>query len=88
MFCSRDLTLIGLILVLLIGELIFTIVKLAVCIQCHKAKNLVPEAGGQATRTGEAVLEIQVSFSRTLGMCTIWQLCGQSSYIWTKASFI
>ena len=32
------------------------------CIQCHKAKNLVPETGGQATRTGEAVLEIQVSF--------------------------
>ena len=30
--------------------------------QCHKAKNLVPEAGGQATRTGEAVLEIQVCF--------------------------
>lgn len=27
--------------------------------ECHKAKNLVPEAGGQATRTGEAVLEIQ-----------------------------
>jgi hypothetical protein len=30
--------------------------------QCHKAKNLVPETGGQATRTGEAVLEIQVRF--------------------------
>lgn len=29
-------------------------------LQCHKAKNLVPEAGGQPTRTGEAVLEIQV----------------------------
>lgn len=28
--------------------------------ECHKAKNLVPESGGQATRTGEAVLEIQV----------------------------
>uniref|UniRef100_A0A0D6R552 PHD-type domain-containing protein n=1 Tax=Araucaria cunninghamii TaxID=56994 RepID=A0A0D6R552_ARACU len=28
--------------------------------ECHKAKNLVPETGGQATRTGEAVLEIQV----------------------------
>eukprot|EP01018_Ginkgo_biloba_P030724 Gb_10955 [translate_table: standard] len=28
--------------------------------ECHKAKNLVPEAGGQATRTGEAVLDIQV----------------------------
>ncbi|XP_010260806.1 PREDICTED: protein strawberry notch [Nelumbo nucifera] len=27
--------------------------------ECHKAKNLIPEAGGQATRTGEAVLEIQ-----------------------------
>lgn len=27
--------------------------------ECHKAKNLVPEAGGQATRTGEGVLEIQ-----------------------------
>ncbi|KNA16468.1 hypothetical protein SOVF_088760 isoform A [Spinacia oleracea] len=27
--------------------------------ECHKAKNLVPEAGGQATRTGEAVLELQ-----------------------------
>ncbi|XP_031115069.1 protein FORGETTER 1 isoform X1 [Ipomoea triloba] len=27
--------------------------------ECHKAKNLVPEAGGQPTRTGEAVLEIQ-----------------------------
>ena len=30
--------------------------------QCHKAKNLVPETGGQATRTGEAVLELQVSW--------------------------
>ncbi|KAH9315300.1 hypothetical protein KI387_023927, partial [Taxus chinensis] len=28
--------------------------------ECHKAKNLVPETGGQATRTGEAVLEIQL----------------------------
>lgn len=27
--------------------------------ECHKAKNLIPEAGGQATRTGEVVLEIQ-----------------------------
>ncbi|XP_068654787.1 protein FORGETTER 1-like isoform X2 [Aristolochia californica] len=27
--------------------------------ECHKAKNLVPEAGSQSTRTGEAVLEIQ-----------------------------
>ncbi|PKU73497.1 hypothetical protein MA16_Dca008061 [Dendrobium catenatum] len=27
--------------------------------ECHKAKNLIPEAGGQATRTGESVLEIQ-----------------------------
>nr|GEX46630.1 protein FORGETTER 1 isoform X2 [Tanacetum cinerariifolium] len=27
--------------------------------ECHKAKNLVPEAGGQSTRTGEAVLDIQ-----------------------------
>ncbi|XP_057486376.1 protein FORGETTER 1-like isoform X4 [Actinidia eriantha] len=27
--------------------------------ECHKAKNLVPEAGGQSTRTGEVVLEIQ-----------------------------
>ncbi|KAJ0768766.1 putative chromatin regulator PHD family [Helianthus annuus] len=27
--------------------------------ECHKAKNLVPEAGGQPTRTGEAVLELQ-----------------------------
>ncbi|XP_057949637.1 protein FORGETTER 1 [Malania oleifera] len=27
--------------------------------ECHKAKNLVPEAGGQPTRTGEVVLEIQ-----------------------------
>ncbi|CAK9179676.1 unnamed protein product [Ilex paraguariensis] len=27
--------------------------------ECHKAKNLIPEAGGQPTRTGEAVLEIQ-----------------------------
>ncbi|GLT54089.1 hypothetical protein SLA2020_273180 [Shorea laevis] len=27
--------------------------------ECHKAKNLVPEAGSQPTRTGEAVLEIQ-----------------------------
>lgn len=29
-------------------------------LQCHKAKNLVPEAGSQPTRTGEAVLELQV----------------------------
>ncbi|KAK4484955.1 hypothetical protein RD792_007560 [Penstemon davidsonii] len=27
--------------------------------ECHKAKNLVPEAGGQGTKTGEAVLDIQ-----------------------------
>eukprot|EP00850_Spirogloea_muscicola_P007218 SM000036S13262 [mRNA] locus=s36:226900:240784:+ [translate_table: standard] len=27
--------------------------------ECHKAKNLVPEAGGNSTRTGEAVLELQ-----------------------------
>ncbi|KAH9676921.1 protein FORGETTER 1 [Citrus sinensis] len=27
--------------------------------ECHKAKNLVPEAGSQPTRTGEAVLELQ-----------------------------
>lgn len=27
--------------------------------ECHKAKNLVPEAGGQPTRTGEAVLDLQ-----------------------------
>ncbi|XP_050215928.1 protein FORGETTER 1 isoform X2 [Mercurialis annua] len=27
--------------------------------ECHKAKNLVPEAGSQPTRTGRAVLEIQ-----------------------------
>ncbi|KAL9146939.1 hypothetical protein ABFS82_13G142200 [Erythranthe guttata] len=27
--------------------------------ECHKAKNLVPEAGGQPTKTGEAVLDIQ-----------------------------
>uniref|UniRef100_A0A453SMS4 Uncharacterized protein n=1 Tax=Aegilops tauschii subsp. strangulata TaxID=200361 RepID=A0A453SMS4_AEGTS len=26
---------------------------------CHKAKNLIPEAGGQPTRTGKSVLEIQ-----------------------------
>jgi hypothetical protein len=29
-------------------------------LQCHKAKNLIPEAGSQPTRTGKAVLEIQV----------------------------
>ncbi|KAF8408556.1 hypothetical protein HHK36_004620 [Tetracentron sinense] len=28
--------------------------------ECHKAKNLIPETGGQPTRTGEAVLDIQV----------------------------
>nr|CAB3482436.1 unnamed protein product [Digitaria exilis] len=33
--------------------------------ECHKAKNLIPEAGGQPTRTGKAVLEIQVR----LGSC-------------------
>ena len=33
---------------------------LTTLLQCHKAKNLVPEAGGQPTRTVEAVLEIQV----------------------------
>ncbi|KAM3213142.1 hypothetical protein ACQJBY_065881 [Aegilops geniculata] len=27
--------------------------------ECHKAKNLIPEAGGQPTRTGKSVLEIQ-----------------------------
>ncbi|KAG6545283.1 hypothetical protein Mapa_013396 [Marchantia paleacea] len=31
--------------------------------ECHKAKNLIPEAGGQATRTGEAVLELQTRLS-------------------------
>uniref|UniRef100_K7L8C1 Strawberry notch AAA domain-containing protein n=1 Tax=Glycine max TaxID=3847 RepID=K7L8C1_SOYBN len=29
------------------------------CIECHKAKNLVPESGSQPTRTGEAVVDIQ-----------------------------
>jgi hypothetical protein len=29
-------------------------------LQCHKAKNLIPDAGSQPTRTGKAVLEIQV----------------------------
>jgi hypothetical protein len=28
--------------------------------ECHKAKNLIPEGGGQSTRTGKSVLEIQV----------------------------
>ncbi|KAL1559922.1 udp-glycosyltransferase [Salvia divinorum] len=32
---------------------------LSVFDECHKAKNLVPEAGGQPTKTGEAVLDIQ-----------------------------
>ncbi|XP_028064644.1 protein FORGETTER 1-like isoform X3 [Camellia sinensis] len=27
--------------------------------ECHKAKNLIPESGGQPTQTGKAVLEIQ-----------------------------
>ncbi|GJP33081.1 hypothetical protein CLOM_g17646 [Closterium sp. NIES-68] len=27
--------------------------------ECHKAKNLVPESGGNATRTGDAVMELQ-----------------------------
>ncbi|XP_020269430.1 protein FORGETTER 1 [Asparagus officinalis] len=27
--------------------------------ECHKAKNLIPEAGSQPTRTGEAVLDLQ-----------------------------
>ncbi|GJV63920.1 protein FORGETTER 1 [Tanacetum coccineum] len=31
--------------------------RLIVFDECHKAKNLVPEAGGQPTRTGEAVLD-------------------------------
>ncbi|RDX80927.1 Protein FORGETTER 1, partial [Mucuna pruriens] len=30
--------------------------------ECHKAKNLVPEAGSQPTRTGEAVLDIQICY--------------------------
>ncbi|XAR67236.1 hypothetical protein NMG60_11001915 [Bertholletia excelsa] len=34
--------------------------------ECHKAKNLVPEAGSQPTRTGEAVLDIQVGPSHSL----------------------
>ncbi|KAI8568822.1 hypothetical protein RHMOL_Rhmol02G0230100 [Rhododendron molle] len=29
--------------------------------ECHKAKNLIPEAGGQPTQTGQAVLELQVA---------------------------
>jgi hypothetical protein len=29
-------------------------------LQCHKAKNLVPEAGKDATKTGQAVRDIQV----------------------------
>ncbi|OEL18433.1 Protein strawberry notch-like protein 1 [Dichanthelium oligosanthes] len=28
--------------------------------ECHKAKNLIPDAGSQPTRTGKAVLEIQL----------------------------
>ncbi|XP_057486373.1 protein FORGETTER 1-like isoform X2 [Actinidia eriantha] len=38
--------------------------------ECHKAKNLVPEAGGQSTRTGEVVLEIQVLCACT-GTCML-----------------
>ncbi|RZC64949.1 hypothetical protein C5167_008643 [Papaver somniferum] len=34
--------------------------SLVVFDECHKAKNLIPEAGSQPTRTGEAVLELQV----------------------------
>lgn len=34
--------------------------------ECHKAKNLVPEAGGQPTRTGEAVLEIQLLWRKVV----------------------
>lgn len=41
-------------------------------VQCHKAKNLVPEAGGQPTRTGEAVLEIQVRFRNRLEHALFW----------------
>ena len=39
-----------------IDELLFTSTNMLVCIQCHKAKNLVPEGGNHKTRTGEAVL--------------------------------
>lgn len=43
--------------------------------QCHKAKNLIPEAGGQATRTGEAVLEIQVNaLDRNIGLNIAYNL--------------
>ncbi|BAF23186.2 Os08g0223700 [Oryza sativa Japonica Group] len=38
------------------GLLVFDEVKKTLC---HKAKNLIPEAGSQPTRTGKAVLEIQ-----------------------------
>jgi P-loop containing NTP hydrolase pore-1 len=27
--------------------------------QCHKAKNLIPESGSQPTRTGNAVFDLQ-----------------------------
>ncbi|KAI5574605.1 hypothetical protein BDE02_10G155400 [Populus trichocarpa] len=37
--------------------------------ECHKAKNLIPEAGSQPTRTGEAVLDIQ---ARLPGACVIY----------------
>ena len=37
--------------------------------QYHKANDLIPEAGGQATCTGEAVLEIQVNaLDRNIGI--------------------
>ncbi|PWZ45096.1 Protein FORGETTER 1 [Zea mays] len=42
--------------------------------ECHKAKNLIPDAGSQPTRTGKTVLEIQESYSvmRVIGsLCAL-----------------
>lgn len=42
--------------------------------ECHKAKNLVPEAGGQPTRTGEAVLELQLLAHQSHGIWATWSV--------------
>lgn len=71
--------------------------------ECHKAKNLVPEAGSQPTRTGEAVLEIQArlpearviycsatgaSEPRNMGYMVRLGLWGAGTYFSDFASFL
>jgi len=49
-------------------------------LQCHKAKNLIPDAGSQPTRTGKAVLEIQVCVKHTINAWPYRNLAGKETF--------